>query len=111
MQRAAFVALLLLSCAPLHAQQRLLFEHLSVKQGLSQATVTCILQDSRGFMWFGTQDGLNRFDGYTFTIFKHDPAFPGTLGGNFIVFIGVDRRQHSGSVHWTTLPRSADLTL
>jgi signal transduction histidine kinase/ligand-binding sensor domain-containing protein/class 3 adenylate cyclase/CheY-like chemotaxis protein len=49
------------------------FEHLSVEQGLSQNTVQCILQDHLGFMWFGTQNGLNKYDGYSFTIYKPDP--------------------------------------
>ena len=55
------------------------FEHLGIEQGLSQSTVTAILQDSFGFMWFGTDDGLNRYDGYQFTIFRHDPAEPTSL--------------------------------
>ncbi len=55
------------------------FENLSVEQGLSQSTVRCILQDSQGFMWFGTEDGLNRFDGYNFTVYKPQPHDPNTL--------------------------------
>jgi hypothetical protein len=43
--------------------QRLRFEHISVEQGLSQSTVFCMLQDSQGYMWFGTEDGLNKYDG------------------------------------------------
>ena len=50
------------------------FQHLSRDDGLSQAFVYDIVQDPRGFMWFGTQEGLNRWDGYTFTVFAHDPA-------------------------------------
>jgi hypothetical protein len=49
------------------------FERLSVEHGLAQSTVNCILQDSTGFMWFGTDDGLNRFDGYSFVVYRHDP--------------------------------------
>ena len=45
-------------------------EHLNIEQGLSQSTVLSILQDQKGFMWFGTQDGLNRYDAYNFKIFK-----------------------------------------
>ena len=45
-------------------------EHLSIEQGLSQSTVFSILQDQKGFMWFGTQDGLNRYDAYKFKVFK-----------------------------------------
>jgi len=75
----------------LDAQTKLLFEHLTVKQGLSQGSVFCILQDRRGFVWFGTQDGLNRFDGYDFRTFRNDPAIAKSLGGNFITLIAEDR--------------------
>ncbi len=51
---------------------RVRFDHLTLEQGLSQSTVTCVFQDSRGYMWFGTQDGLNRFNGYQVDVFKHD---------------------------------------
>ena len=54
----------------LFAQSHISFNHLTVEDGLSQSSVTCILQDSKGFMWFGTQDGLNKYDGYSFKIFK-----------------------------------------
>lgn len=71
-------------------QDRIRFTHLGIQQGLSQSAVNCIFQDRRGFMWFGTQDGLNRFDGYTFTVFKHDPVNPRTLNDNFIYSIRED---------------------
>ena len=45
-------------------------QHYSIKDGMSQNTVMAILQDKQGFMWFGTWDGVNRFDGYTFTVYK-----------------------------------------
>jgi ligand-binding sensor domain-containing protein len=46
--------------------------------------VICTLQDKEGFMWFGTKDGLNRFDGYTFKVYRHDPEDPNSVGSNFI---------------------------
>ncbi|MBM2841008.1 MAG: signal transduction histidine kinase, partial [Bacteroidetes bacterium] len=72
------------------AQQAVMFRHLTVNQGLSQGSVVSILQDSHGFMWFGTQDGLNRFDGYAFTVFKHSPTDSASLSGNFITTIAED---------------------
>lgn len=60
------------------------FEHFSVSEGLSQSTVLCILQDSKGFMWFGTENGLNRYDGYKFTVYKRDPENPNSLSNNYI---------------------------
>lgn len=52
------------------------FVHLSVEEGLSHNGVNCIFQDRQGFMWFATNNGLNRYDGYTFTSFRSDPAKP-----------------------------------
>ena len=60
------------------------FTHLTTKDGLSQGYVVDILQDRRGFMWFATRDGLNRYDGYTFVVYKHDPNDPGSLSSSFI---------------------------
>ena len=67
------------------------FARLSTDQGLSQNTVLCALQDRQGFMWFGTQDGLNRFDGYGFTVYRHDEADPGSLRDNYILSLYEDR--------------------
>jgi len=73
------------------AQSNLRFERISLQQGLSQGTVLSILQDSQGFMWFATQDGLNRYDGYRFKIFKHDPHDPLTLADNYVEALYEDR--------------------
>jgi PAS domain S-box-containing protein len=79
---------------PVHAQtQNIRFEHLSSDNGLSQNSVLCILQDSRGFMWFGTYDGLNRYDGYEFKIYKYESGNPYSLSNNAIGSIYED---HSG---------------
>jgi signal transduction histidine kinase/ligand-binding sensor domain-containing protein len=55
------------------------FERISLGEGLSESTVQTILQDSYGFMWFGTEDGLNRYDGYQFAVYDHDPDDPNSL--------------------------------
>jgi ligand-binding sensor domain-containing protein/signal transduction histidine kinase len=60
------------------------FSHLTTADGLSQGYVTAILQDRRGFMWFATRDGLNRYDGNAFVVYKHNPNDPGSLSSNFI---------------------------
>lgn len=56
----------------------------NVNQGLSQSNVTCLMKDQRGFLWIGTQDGLNRFDGYEFKTFKHRPSDTNSLSHNYI---------------------------
>jgi two-component system sensor histidine kinase ChiS len=66
------------------------FEHFSVEQGLSQSTILCIVQDSRGFIWLGTTDGLNKYDGYNFIIYKHDPNDSLSLSANRIYSICED---------------------
>ncbi|MFQ5651337.1 MAG: two-component regulator propeller domain-containing protein [bacterium] len=77
-------------------RQNLRFKHLSREDGLSHTSVHCILQDSKGFMWFATADGLNKFDGYQFTIYRHDAENPRSLSGNFVYTIYEDR----GGVIW-----------
>src|SRR6266545_3744229 len=67
------------------------FDRISIEQGLSQSSVHVILQDSRGFMWFGTEDGLNRYDGYTFKTFKPDPDVPTSLSDRWINSIVEDQ--------------------
>ncbi|HKB86355.1 MAG TPA: two-component regulator propeller domain-containing protein [Ignavibacteriaceae bacterium] len=72
------------------AQNHIAFNHLTVEEGLSQSAVNCIFQDEKGFMWFGTQDGLNRYDGYNIKIFKNDPDDSTSLINNFIFSIFED---------------------
>ncbi|NOZ46520.1 MAG: response regulator [Chlorobi bacterium] len=50
---------------------RINFQKISLEQGLSQSSVNCIIQDKTGFIWFGTQEGLNKYDGYQFKVYKH----------------------------------------
>ena len=67
---------------PLNTSLR--FDQLSLEDGLSQSVVHTILQDKFGFLWIGTQDGLNRYDGHTFTIFRPDPDDPTTINDRWI---------------------------
>jgi ligand-binding sensor domain-containing protein/signal transduction histidine kinase len=60
------------------------FERLGVDEGLTQESVTSVLQDSHGYIWMGTQAGLNRYDGYRMTGFKNDPANPHSLLDNYV---------------------------
>lgn len=67
-------------------------DRLSIDQGLSQVTVLAILQDRRGFIWMGTQNGLNRYDGYGMTVFTHQADDSLSIGGNFIYALHEDRK-------------------
>ncbi|RMG30472.1 MAG: hybrid sensor histidine kinase/response regulator [Bacteroidetes bacterium] len=87
MQKTAFVLCYLLICfgLPAFAQQaQMSFRHFNVEAGLSEGTVNCFLQDRLGFIWVGTIYGLNRFDGYEFKVFKHDPQNPRSISDNNI---------------------------
>lgn len=66
------------------------FEQFSSKHGLAQGTVGTILQDSRGFMWFGTRGGLNRYDGYKFEVYKNRPDDPYSLSSNSVYTLYED---------------------
>ncbi|AXY76285.1 histidine kinase [Paraflavitalea soli] len=83
-----FLLLLLLSMTSwlnLPAQQpSLYFDRLTMQNGLSHNKVNCIIRDRRGFMWFGTNDGLNRYDGHNFDVFQYKPGDSTTISGNII---------------------------
>lgn len=67
------------------------FDNITIDQGLSQSSVNAVLQDKEGFIWIGTQDGLNKYDGYNFTILKSDQNDARTLSNNFIQAICEDK--------------------
>ncbi|WEK34107.1 MAG: two-component regulator propeller domain-containing protein [Candidatus Pseudobacter hemicellulosilyticus] len=77
-------------------QPHISFKHIQNEQGLSNSTIECIFQDSRGFLWFGTRDGLNRYDGYQLTVYRYDPKDPGSISDNYIKAIQED----SNKVLW-----------
>jgi two-component system sensor histidine kinase ChiS len=61
------------------------FERLTVEDGLSNSQIMFILQDQADYMWFGSQDGLNKYDGYEVTVFRHDGEDPSSIGSNIIM--------------------------
>ena len=69
---------------PLHAQtpKHIKFVHIGVNEGLSQNTIFDIAQDKQGNMWFATYDGLNKYDGYDFTVYQHDELNPYSIGSS-----------------------------
>ena len=69
---------------------RVAFTHLSLDEGLSQSSVISLLQDRQGFIWLGTWDGLNRYDGYGFTVYRHIAGVPGSLASSQILSLGED---------------------
>ena len=71
--------------------ESLRFEHIGIEEGLSNESVTAIFQDSKGYMWFGTMDGLNKYDGYSFTKYRFDPFDSNSLAQNFIYTIFEDK--------------------
>ncbi|MBN2213227.1 MAG: GAF domain-containing protein [Bacteroidales bacterium] len=60
------------------------FENISIRDGLSQSSPNCIIQDSRGILWIGTEDGLNKYDGYSFVVYKPEVGVTGSISNNRI---------------------------
>ena len=79
---------------PVREANDIAFTRIGSTRGMSQSRVSQILQDDQGFMWFGTQYGLNRYDGYTFKVFTHDPLREDSLGGADIRALFKDRAGH-----------------
>lgn len=67
------------------------FEHISLEQGLSQSVINVIFQDSKGFLWIGTEDGLNRYDGYSFTVYKPEAENENSISNRWITSIVEDK--------------------
>jgi ligand-binding sensor domain-containing protein len=86
------LALVLMPMLCVAQREELRFEKTGIGQGISNETVISILQDSKGYMWFGTLDGLNKYDGYTFTKYHFDPNDTNTVSQNFIYTIFEDRK-------------------
>lgn len=72
-------------------QSKLSFINFNNKDGLSSSSVNAIIKDRYGYMWFATEDGLNKFDGVNFTVYRHSPADTTSLGGNIVSSLCEDR--------------------
>lgn len=97
MSRSAYLSfVIILSALPCSFgfSQFLRFQHLTIDDGLPQDIVTSIAQDDRGFLWFGTEDGLCRYDGMSFVVYKHNPADSTTVASNFISSLLCDEQDH-----------------
>ncbi|MEM9051353.1 MAG: two-component regulator propeller domain-containing protein, partial [Bacteroidota bacterium] len=96
-----FFFLAILSTGQLYAQEidwtvdtvDVVLELYGAEDGLSQSFVTAIVQDSSGYIWVGTKDGLNRFDGRTFKVYRSDENNENSLNGNYIVDLLIDKEQ------------------
>lgn len=95
---AGAICILFLAGSPAPAQAQaptIRFERISLEHGISHGTVFSVVQDKTGYMWFGTQSGLNRYDGYNITVFKHDPDNPDSISNDNAGNLYADR---SGTV-------------
>ncbi len=80
-----------ISFASFCQQPNLKFKHLTSEQGLSSSTIETICQDHRGFMWFGTRDGLNRYDGHEMVVYRYNIKDSNSISDNYIRFIYADK--------------------
>jgi ligand-binding sensor domain-containing protein/DNA-binding response OmpR family regulator/nitrogen-specific signal transduction histidine kinase len=90
-KKILFTFIWLFSLITVLSAQENYFKHYNVENGLSNNSLSCSLQDHQGFLWFGTINGLNRFDGYSFKIFRHNPEDSNSIGSGFIRCLYEDR--------------------
>ena len=74
-----------------YISDKIRFRHLTREQGLSDSFIRCVIQDSKGFLWIGTSDGLDRYDGYNLKVFKFSPNDINSLGANSIRALYEDK--------------------
>ena len=95
--RLLIVILLTISTFSIFSEdsKNLKLNQISVEDGLPNASVSSILQDNMGFLWFGTQGGLARYDGYNFEVFDQDPFNENSLSHNLVQTMYLD---YDGSI-------------
>ena len=87
-----FYYIFFLNISALAQNDHIRFERITINDGLSLSSVYSIYQDSKGFMWFGTEDGLNKYDGQRFRIFRPEPGNPNSLAYKWTELIYEDSR-------------------
>jgi len=90
MKKTVLIVFLFLPCIHCSAQQYF-FSGYSISDGLSQSVVNCIFEDSKGYIWFGTQNGLDKYNGYTFEVFTYNPNDTNSIANNWIHGIAEDK--------------------
>ena len=93
-RKFSFIVLLhslVIVCNAQNIQEQFAFRHLTEQNGLSYNLVNCMIKDHSGFFWIGTYDGLNRFDGFHFTVYKNDRHDPQSLINNTVHSICEDK--------------------
>ena len=85
------ICITFLAACTLRAQRKYNFEQISVPDGLSSTSVLDIVQDKYGFLWIATSDGLDRYDGYNFKVFRNIPGDPGSLPSNYARSLMIDK--------------------
>ncbi len=99
------VLIVFISFISVAQQSNIKFRHLTIKDGLSQSNVSTILQDSKGLIWFGTQDGLNLYNGFDFEVFSHDISDSTSISNNFI----RDLLQDTAGTMWVATENGLNL--
>jgi ligand-binding sensor domain-containing protein len=96
-----FILIFILSCISSLAQkQTMLFDHLTSENGLPSSTINAILQDKNGFLWFATRNGLCKYDGYKFTVFKKKAKDDHSISDNWINTLFEDSE---GTLYFSTV--------
>src|ERR1700733_14670675 len=95
------------AAGPVPAVRPLYFEHLTMRDGLSQSSVMSLLQDSQGYLWLGTESGLDRYDGYSIREYRRQRGNPNGLASDYIWAIAEDSHHNlwlatdgGGIEHW-----------
>lgn len=92
MKNKAYICVFLCFKFLLSGQHSLRFKRVNINDGLSQNTITSIIRDNYGFMWLGTQDGLNRYDGHEFKIYRFNENDTNSITNNYIISLAIDNK-------------------